>query len=163
MNMIKIGSKNNRLSPFSSITKFPTIFPSDIFEEMDKFFTGLDVFDRDTLNLRISGFPKGDLFVEDGKLVIELALAGYNKEQLSVRVDDNGSLVVSADKTEGNSDETGKGGRSLARRSFTKTFPQLGKEWDVAVSDVTYRDGLLRIVVPPVAPKEEVMKELEIK
>jgi HSP20 family molecular chaperone IbpA len=155
--MIKISNKNNSLSPFRTLTNFPTIFPSDIFEEMDKFFTGLNVFDRDTLNLKISGFPKGDLFVEDGKLIIELALAGYSKEQLSVLADDTGSLVVSADKTESN------GGRSLARRSFTRTFPQLGRGWDVAVSDVTYCNGLLRIVVPPVAHKEEVMKKLEIK
>lgn len=159
-------NKNYPVSPFRTLTNFPTLFPSEIFDDLERFLGDLDLFDPSTSNLRISkGFPKGDLFLEDGNLVIELALAGYSKDQLSVRVENSGSIVVSAEKkSEGDGDETGRGGRSLARRAFQRVFPQLGKEWDVASSDVTYRDGLLRIVVPPIEPvKEETLQELEIK
>jgi len=135
---------------------FPTLFPSEIFED---FFSGLDmdVFNNNSIYLR-KGFPKGEIFLEEGNAVIELVLAGYSKDQLSVYVEDN-ALVVSASKCE-NTDKDKV--RSLKRSSFTRKFPILVNEWNLREADVSYKDGLLRISVPP--RKEEREKiELTIK
>jgi len=136
-------------------TLFPTILPSDIFDE---FFRGLDTF-ADPFGIRLKGFPRGDLFLEEGKIVIELALAGYKKDNLSVRVEQDGSIVVSAEATA----DSKSSGRAVVKKDFTRKFPQLGKEWDVANAIVTFEDCILRIVVPPVETKEELVKELPIK
>lgn len=132
------------------------LLPSDIFDDL---FKGLDTFGEEPFGVRLKGFPRGDVFLENGNVVIELALAGYKKDQLSVKVDVDGSLVVSADQSK----DDQSNGRALVRRTFNKRFPQLGREWDVCASDVSYCDGLLKITVPPLVKKEDLVKELVIR
>lgn len=141
---------------------FPTLFPSDIFQEFDKVVSQLLDFDGEHSNLSLrKGFPKGDVYLDqDGNTVIELALAGYSKEQLSVKIEDN-SLVVSGGKQEDEVKDTK--GRSLARRAFTTEFPNFTNEWNLQAADVNYKDGLLRIVVPRVQQEVKTVRELEIK
>jgi HSP20 family protein len=137
----------------------PTLFPSDIFGEFERFFTGLDTYDPNTCTLSLKKFPKGDIFLdEDGNRVIELALAGYSKDQLSVVVED-GKLTVSAEKCEDSSDER----RTLARRAFRQVFSSFGDNFNLEGSEVTFKDGLLRVKVPKVEKPEEVAKSLPIK
>lgn len=156
--MNKILVRRRPLNPFR-INSFPTLFPSTIFDDFENLLTGLCDFDSEHGNLSLrKGFPKGDVYMDDGSVVIELALAGYNKEQLSVRVEDN-SLVVSAEKVENND----VGGRSLARRAFSKVFPNFTNEWDLEQAKIIYQDGLLRITVPPIKEKVATVTELKIK
>ena len=97
---------------------FPTLLPDDIFGEFEKFFTGLDVYNPNTNSLSLRKFPKGDIFFDkDGNRVIELALAGYSKEQLSVVVED-GKLTVAAEKC---NEDCAEEQRTLARRAFKQT------------------------------------------
>lgn len=146
------------LNPFR-VNSFPTLFPSNIFDEFEKLLSGLDNFDSEHGNLSIrKGFPKGDVYMDEGNIIIELALAGYSKEQLSVRVEQN-SLVVEASKLE----DSENNGRSLARRAFSKVFPNFTNEWNLEAATVSYQDGLLRIVVPPVEETPPEVTELEIK
>jgi HSP20 family molecular chaperone IbpA len=145
------------LNPFR-VNSFPTLFPSDIFDEFDSLLGNIFDAEHSTLSLR-KGFPKGDVFVKDGNTVIELALAGYSKEQLSVKVKDN-SLIVAASKDEGSS---GESGRSLKRSAFTRVFPNFANEWNLESSNVEYKDGLLRITVPPMVEQEKEAIELDIK
>lgn len=142
-------------SPFSRGSLYPTAFTNDIFRDfedffnLDKFFGNLDMFDSTSRSMALRGFPRGDVFVEDGNLHLELALAGYSKDQLSVQVSkENGEVVVSAEKK-----EEGKSGRSLARRSFRKAFSVL-PEWDLEKVDVSFMDGLLLLIIPPVPQVE---------
>ncbi len=138
---------------------FPTLFPDDIFGEFEKFITGLDTYNPATKTLSLRKFPKGDIFLDkDGNRVIELALAGYSKEQLSVIVED-GTLTVSAEKCETDCEEQ----RTLARRAFKQVFSSFGDGFDLEQAEVTYKDGLLRIVVPKVEKPEETAKQLTIK
>lgn len=143
-------------SPFSS---FPSLFSSDFFSDIDDLFAQLSCYDKACGNLSLrKGFPKGDVFRdEDGNIVIELMLAGYSKDQLSVTIQSN-SLIISATKSSDN-----QKGRSRSCRSFTKTFPNFTHEWDLENSNISYVNGLLSIVVPPKKQKEQEVKELEIK
>lgn len=148
------------LRPFRSSRLLPTAFPTDVFEDfdrffnLDRFFEGLDLFDSASNNLSLRGFPRGDIFVEDKHLNLEFALAGYSKDQLSIQVSpENNQILISAEKKD---DEEKGNGRSLARRSFKKTVEVL-PQWDLQKAEVSFEDGLLRVVVPPVeeAPEPE--------
>lgn len=137
----------------------PTLFTSDMFKRMDELFGELDFFNADTASLTISGHPKGDVFVnKDGNLTLKLALAGYSKEQLAVSVEDN-KLTVSATKSE----EDGEGQGSLAKRAFKKTFTDFARSWDLDTAEVSYKDGLLKIVAQPLNRKVNVSRNLNIK
>src|SRR5690606_16344778 len=157
MTKLMITKPRSFLSNPLTNPRFPTLFPHDIFEELDKFFS-------DTLNYHDSsytlnkGFPKGGVFVDkNGNTVVELALAGYSKESLSVRIEDN-QLVISGNKQDGEEDDG-----IMARRAFTRRFPNFNNNWDLKASEVTYKDGLLRVVVPPMSHKPDTTQELEIK
>ena len=150
---------------------FPTAFPTDIFKDfedffgLDRFFGDLADFDPTGKNLRLTrGFPKGDVFLEDGKLILELGLAGYSKDQLEVLVEE-GKLTVAAEKKDEGGEGSEGGGRALRRRSFRKVFNIL-PEWNLEEANVSYQDGLLRVEVPAVEPEpepEKEVKKLEIK
>ena len=136
----------------------PTLFTSDLFREMDRFFNDLDFFNIAERRQNLSGHPKGDIVVnKEGNLVVELALAGYSKDQLVVNVEDN-KLIVSASKSSEDNEKS-----SLARRAFKKVFTDFAHTWDINSADVSYKDGLLKIIVPPVGPKTLASKNLEIR
>ena len=130
-----------------------SLFPTDIFEDMWK------ALDADFATRRPQGFPKYDQYLEDGKWNIEMALAGYSKEQLSIEVDD-GKLTVSALKS---GDQEKKEGRVIARRSFSQSFSDPKRAWDLETAEVSYVDGLLKIVIPPKKPEQAPKKLLAIK
>jgi HSP20 family molecular chaperone IbpA len=134
------------------------LFPSSMGGVFDEFFRGLDLFDQTAQNLALSrGFPKGGMFVEDGKLNIEFVLAGYKREQLSVVVEDN-KMIISADKCEGDDKKHWR-----ASRAFKQTFSNFDQQWNLQNAEVTFEDGLLRVIVPPVEKEEKKSVKLNIK
>lgn len=147
--------RNNNFFPFDFM---PTLMPEDLWQDFHKSIS--DMFDLNHRNLRLDkGFPKGDVFLDGDNVVIELGLAGYKKEQLSVRVEEN-ALIVSASKHD---DSDGDKGRQMRRSAFTKVFSNFTNDKDLNKSEITYEDGLLRIIVPPAEKKESKSKELLIK
>ena len=104
------------------------------------------------------GYPVSDIYRDEGdNQVIELALAGFKRGDLTIDVKD-GQITVGAEKknegTEGHS-------RRIARRSFKKTFVDHSNKLDLQKSSATFEDGLLRITIPPV--KEAQPYTIEIK
>ena len=138
---------------------FPTLFPSDLFSKMDEFFKDLDSFSYDDLRLNLRGHPKGDMYVaKDGNLIMKFTLAGYSKEQLAVNVEGN-KLIISATKSAEDDDDNS----TLARRGFKQTFTDFARSWDLQSANVSYKDGLLKIVIQPLKRKESSNKNIEIK
>lgn len=129
-----------------------SLFPSDLFESMDSFLRGLPGWCDVGWELR--GFPLGEMTQADGKIKIELALAGYKKEQLSVDVEDD-CIVISADKCEDTS-------RVLSRKAFRKAY-YLGNDVDWAKTEAKYKDGLLTVTIPEVVEEEKKKTTIEIK
>lgn len=133
---------------------FDAMTPSDIFDDLWKSFN------VDSMSRKLShGFPKFDLYLENGSKVIEVALAGYSKEQLSIEVDDN-HLTISANRSESS---TKNESRVLARRSFTKSFTDPTRVWNLDAAEVSFVDGLLKVVIPPMKQTQAAKKVLEIK
>ena len=131
----------------SNITKFykrPHLLGRSVWDDVfDNFFN-----EHETPNLirkSTDGYPVTDLYRDEkGNSVIECALAGFKKEQLSIEVKE-GKITIIADQ--GN--DTGENTRRIARRSFTRTFVDHSNKLDLENAKATFKDGLLQITVPP--------------
>jgi len=92
------------------------------------------------------GYPVTDIYRDtEGNQVIELALAGFRRDDLSIEIKENQITVSAAKET-----DEAKSNRRIARRSFKKTFVDYSNKLNLASSSATFEDGLLRINVPPV-------------
>jgi len=131
----------------SNITKFykrPHLLGRSVWDDVfDNFFN-----EHETPNLirkSTDGYPVTDLYRDEkGNSVIECALAGFKREQLSIEVKE-GKITITADQ--GN--EAGENTRRIARRSFTRTFVDHSNKLDLENAKATFEDGLLQITVPP--------------
>jgi len=103
------------------------------------------------------GYPLTDIYRDDNdNQIIELALAGFKQDDLSIEVKD-GHITVSADKKE----DALRQGRRIAKRSFKKTFVDHSNKLDLQRSSATFEDGLLRIAVPPIEEAKSLFIEIK--
>ena len=111
-----------------------------------------DIFDSmldfpSLMNRTTSGYPVADIYRdESGGTVMEFALAGFSREDLSVNIQpDKRSITVSA-QTSG--EDGTSGSRRIARRSFQKTYVNYDNNLDLNLATAEFENGLLRLVVP---------------
>jgi len=121
----------------------PSLLGSRVFDDVfNNFFSDFPVH----LQRSTSGYPVADIYRnEDGSTVMEFALAGFTKEDLSVDVrPDKRSITVSAQ-----SQLSGEDVRRIARRSFTKTYVNYDDNLDLTQACAKFDNGLLSVTVPP--------------
>ena len=95
------------------------------------------------------GYPIADIYTSvDGGTVMEFALAGFTRDELSVDVKpDKRSITVSAKPHDpGEDDENNQ--RRIARRSFEKVYVNYDDNLDLSHATASYVNGLLTIKVP---------------
>ena len=103
-----------------------------------------------------TAFPPYNLRkLNDDQFVIELAVAGFNKNDISVTEED-GNLIVKGEQPEAEGDYIHKG---IAGRKFTKTF-SLAEHMEVTGADI--KDGILYIGVMRNIPEHKKPKTIEI-
>ena len=127
--------------------------------EIQKNSIGLDEWFKrfDTAFESHTNYPPYNLVKEsDVDFRLEIALAGYKKEDIGVITEWN-KLFVEAKKT-GNSEDTYLH-QGLAKRAFTRTWTLSD---DVVVGDVSFEDGLLTIKLNRVIPEHQKKKVYEI-
>ena len=92
-----------------------------------------------------SGYPVADIYQnESGNTILEFALAGFSKEDLSIEVKpEKRSITVSA-----SSDDAGVDNRRIAKRSFQKTYVNYDDNLDLSSVEASYENGLLTVIVP---------------
>jgi HSP20 family protein len=92
------------------------------------------------------GYPVADIYSDDdNNTILEFALAGFTKEELSISVQpDKKSITVSAQSN----DSSGDASRRIARRSFTKTYVNYDNNLDLSAINASFENGLLRVTVP---------------
>lgn len=133
----------------------------DLFQ--DPFFVGfnreLERFKRVQTNS--SGYPPYDLIkVDEDTYEIDIALAGFSKEDINVTVD-NGSLIIKGDKQSNTNDESGTTVyKGISSRKFTRIFA-LGEYMEVTSAEL--EDGLLTIKVERIVPEDKKPKQIEVK
>ena len=122
----------------------PSLLGSRVFDDdFDNFFNDFPTLLRQTTQ----GYPVADIYGnENGDTVLEFALAGFSKDNLSIDVKpENRSITVRAntDLDEGNDTN-----RRIARRSFEKTYVNYDNNLDMSAISANFENGLLTIVVP---------------
>ena len=140
----------NNLRPIS--VGFDSVF--DHFESM---------LDTDLNFPRVSNYPPYNIR-KTGKLTydIEVALAGYSKEDVSVEYADNTLTIVSKkdEETKEVEDNDGVLHKGIAKRNFSRTFTIAD---DVEVKGAELKDGLLKIALERIIPEAKKAKTIEIK
>ena len=88
----------------------------------------------------------------DNRTILEVALAGFAKEDIEVATEESILTIRSYPKEKEAVKYTHKG---IATRSFSKSW-QLGE--DTEVKDVDYKDGMLTVTLQKIVPEEKQKK-----
>ena len=142
----------------NKLARRPEVLGFELFNDLFKDFFSADPYRA--LVKSTAGFPVTDMFWdENGNQVIEMALAGFTKDNLEVEVRDN-SIIIRCTAQE---KEESEAQRKIARRSFEKRFVDYHNQLDLLAADVKFDNGLLSITLPKVTQEKKKPKLLEIK
>ena len=139
-----------------------SLIPRDSLFDFDKFFNGFypSTFSKE-LNEQFFS-PRVDIEEKDNNYVITAELAGVNKDDLHISLED-GILTLSA-KVEDKKEEKEKGKVIRQERrygSYQRSF-NIGKGVHEADITATFKDGLLTLNIPKVTEKVEQARRIPI-
>ena len=95
--------------------------------------------------------------IDDETTRVDLALAGFDKKDVAVTVD-NGTLIIKGEISTEESGETLHKG--IATRKFTRSFA-LGEFMEVTAAE--FKNGMLSVTVERIVPEEKKPKTIKIK
>lgn len=144
------------------ITKFTSKDVDKIFDAVNKYSVGLDdVFHRlHSYGMTQPGgqYPPYNIVKESNvKWRIELALAGWSKDEIEVSLETNVLLVQSKAAKENIEQEYLH--RGVATRTFARGF---NLSDDVRVGEVKFKDGMLTIPLERVIPDHQKLQVFDI-
>jgi len=122
----------------------PSLLGSRVFDNFfDDFFTDFPRHMQQTT----SGYPVADIYrSEDGSTVMEFALAGFTREDLSIDVQPEKRSITVSSKSGTTEDHPN---RRVARRSFQRTYVNYDNNLDLSQTVASFENGLLTVTVPP--------------
>jgi HSP20 family molecular chaperone IbpA len=127
-----------------ALTHVPALLGNGAIDRLfEEFFQNPEPYVKQTTN----GYPLTDIYKEeDGSQVIEMALAGFSKEDILINTEAN-KITISADgsKLKG---QLAENRRRIAKRAFKKSFVDYHNTLDFGSSNATFENGLLRIQIP---------------
>jgi len=146
---------NKALSIFNQLRPVTVGF-DNVFDHFER------MFEDDFTSFSAPTFPFYNI-VKQGKnkYDIELALAGYSKDDIEVNLED-GVLTIKS-KKEDKSEEKEDGEvihKGIAKRYFSKAFTIAD---DVEVKGAELKDGLLKVSLERIIPEHKQPKTIEVK
>ena len=146
----------------TNLTRWSTKDIDKIFDAVNRYSVGYDdLFDR--FHAYGTGTPKGQYppynIVKDSaeKWRLELALAGWSKEDIEVSTEQNVILIKSKDQEK--KDPTEYVHQGVAQRSFARGF---NLSDDVEIGEVTFVNGMLTIGLQKVIPEHQKRRVYDI-
>ena len=123
----------------------PSLLGRNVFDDVFESFFRTDF--PSHLRRSTEGYPVADIYGDnDGNTVMEFALAGFMKDDLTIDVQpEKRSITVSASTMD---EEVPTNLRRIARRSFEKTYVNYDDNLDLTSASATFENGLLTIKVP---------------
>ena len=142
----------------STLSLFNKLRPVSV--GFDSVFDHFESIFNDSPSLHTNYPPYDIMKTDEHSYVIELAVAGFSKKDISVTVE-NGVLTVESDR-EGNAESSGEEiiHRGISKRYFKKSFSISD---DVEIRGAELKDGLLRISMKKIIPESRKRKEINIK
>ena len=135
----------------------------DNFNQLTPYAVGFDrIFDNlsryTTDNVQSTGFPPYNIRKEgDYNYVIEMALAGFGKDDIEVEVAD-GTLSVRSVKENSEDDSTQY--RGISYRRFERKFTMAD---DIVVNGAKLENGMLTVELERVVPEEKKPRLIKVK
>jgi molecular chaperone IbpA len=132
--------------------------------QITPFSIGFDrVFDRLVdygTTYETGGFPPYNIRkTDDFKHVIELALAGFSKDEIEVVLTDGVLVIKSADVLSQTDPNEGLVHKGIAKRSFTRKFTLAD---DIEIKDAKLKNGLLEIELEQIVPEHKKPKTIKV-
>ena len=135
--------------------------PQDL-QKMMGFSVGFDsIFDRffDMDTTRDSGYPPYNIRkINEAQYVIEIALAGFSKDDIEIEVTE-GNLAVRSKKEEETNGDDSFVHKGIAKRSFLRSWTLSD---DIIVKGADLKDGMLIINLEKVIPDEKKPRLIQI-
>lgn len=131
---------------------------------MDRYFVGADKIMKQMAegaafiaNTAMSNFPPYNIKkVEDNKYVIEMAVAGFGRQDIEITLEENKLLIKGNTKVD--SEETDKSQylyQGIAARNFTRAFTIAD---NVEIKDAELINGMLKVWLDHMVPEKKVKK-----
>ena len=144
---------NKALSIFNQLRPLSVGF-DDVFSHFES------MFDHQYDAINVSNYPPYNIVkTGDNKFDIEVALAGFNKKDINISVE-NGMLTIESKQD----DETKEGDKvihkGISKRYFKRSFTIAD---DVEVKGAELKDGLLRVSMEKIIPESKKLKTITIK
>ena len=149
-----------------TFNKLPSIFKQlrpvsigfdNLFDHFENFFDD-DQFFRSSLT---STFPFYNIVKKgNDKYDIELALAGYDKKDITVEYADNLLHIKSIKETKSDNEKDGVIHQGIAKRYFSKTFTIAD---DVEIEGAELKNGLLKVSLHQIVPDGKKPKQINVK
>ena len=140
---------NKALSIFNQLRPLSVGF-DDMFDHFES------MFDVPTINYP----PYNIVKTGDNKFDIEVALAGFNKKDINVSVE-NGMLTIESKQEDKSKDKDGEViHKGISKRYFKRSFTIAD---DVEVKSAELKDGLLRVSMEKIIPESKKLKTISIK
>jgi molecular chaperone IbpA len=120
-----------------------------VFERFDRAFP---------VNVRTVTFPPADLLKVEGGYIVQLAIAGYSKDDVTVELSNDNVLTITG-KQSNKVDEAAYLFKGISARSFIRKWQLLDTD---TIDGVTLKDGMLSIKIVRAPAVEPQVKRLEI-
>ena len=142
---------NKALSIFNQLRPISIGF-DNVFNHFERMF-------EDDLYITAGNYPPYNI-VKTGpeKYNIEVALAGYSKEDINVDFAE-GLLTIKSVKEEKSDEKNGILHKGIAKRHFSRTFTIAD---DVEIKDAELKDGLLKVFLRRIVPEGKEARQIKI-
>jgi molecular chaperone IbpA len=135
------------------------------FKDFDRFFIGFDdqinriAKMHDDLTKNIPNYPPYNIKkTGDNTYVIELAVAGFAKQDIEIELADGKMLIKG--NIQSHEDEENFLFKGIAGRNFIRTF---ALDEQVEVKDAAMLNGMLKIFLERIIPEHKKPKKIEVK
>ena len=146
--------------------KLPSIFKQlrPVSIGFDNLFDHFENFFDDYENVKAShtaSFPFYNIVKKEAnKFDIEIALAGYDKKDISVEYEDNLLRIKSIKEAKSDKEQDGLIHQGIAKRYFSKVFTIAD---DVEIKGAELKHGLLKVSLEKIIPEGKKPKKIEVK
>jgi len=149
-----------------TFNKLPSIFKQlrpvsigfdNIFDHFENFFDD----DQSFHTSLTSTFPFYNIVKKgNNKFDIEVALAGYDKKDITVEYEDNLLHIKSVKETKSDKEKDGVIHQGIAKRYFSKAFTIAD---DVEIEGAELKNGLLKVSLKQIVPEGKKPKQITVK
>ena len=145
---------NRAISIFNQLRPYSVGFDS-VFDHFGR------MFEDDMFDISVPNYPPYNIVkTGDNKYDVEVALAGFNKKDINVSVE-NGMLTIESKTEDKSKDKDGEViHKGISKRYFKKSFTISD---DVEVKGAELKDGMLRVSMEKIVPEAKKLKTIEIK